>query len=60
MDEEEVIVLVQGNERLYNLQHKGYNNNLVKNNSWKETAGELHAQDKELSRRTQHCWRMAG
>jgi hypothetical protein len=34
--------------------------NLVKNSSWKETAGELHAQDKELSRRTQHCRRMAG
>jgi hypothetical protein len=34
---------------LYNLQHKDYDNNLVKDISWKEIAGELHAQDKELS-----------
>jgi hypothetical protein len=34
---------------LYNLQHKDYDNNLVKDSSWKEIAGELHAQDKELS-----------
>jgi hypothetical protein len=32
--------------------HKDYDNNLVKDSSWKEIAGELHAQDKELSRRT--------
>jgi hypothetical protein len=44
---------------MYNLQHKDYDNNLVKDNFWKEIAGELHAQDKELSR-TQHCRRMAG
>jgi hypothetical protein len=37
-----------------------YDNNLVKDNSWKEIAGEIHAQDKELSRRTQHCRKMAG
>jgi hypothetical protein len=31
------------------LQHKDYDNSLVKQNSWKEiAAGELHAQDKEL------------
>jgi hypothetical protein len=58
MDEEKIIVFVQGHECLYNLQHKDYNN-LVKDNFWKEIAGELHAQDKELSR-TQHCPRMAG
>jgi hypothetical protein len=33
---------------LYNLQHKDYNNNLVKDNCWKEIAGELHAQGQEL------------
>jgi hypothetical protein len=44
---------VQGHECLYNLQHKNYDTNLVKDNSWKEIAGELRAQDKELSRRTQ-------
>jgi hypothetical protein len=44
---------------LYNLQHKGYDNNLVKYNFCKEIAGELHAQDKELPR-TQHCRGMAG
>jgi 5'(3')-deoxyribonucleotidase len=60
MDEKKLIILVQGHECLYNLQHKDNDNNLVKDNSWKERAGELHAQDKELSRRTQHCRRMAG
>jgi hypothetical protein len=60
MDEEKLIILVQGHECLYNLQHKDYDNNLIKDNWWKEIAGELHAQDKELSRITQHCWRMAG
>jgi hypothetical protein len=60
MDEKKLIILVQGHEWLYNLQPKDYDNNLVKDNSWKEIAGELHAQDKELSRRTQHCRRMAG
>jgi 5'(3')-deoxyribonucleotidase len=60
MDDEKLIILVQGHECLYNLQHKDDDNNLVKDNSWKEIAGELHAQDKELSQRTQHCRRMAG
>jgi hypothetical protein len=59
MDEKKVIILLQGHECLYNLQREDYDNNLVKDNSWKEKAGELHAQDKELSR-TQHCRRMAG
>jgi hypothetical protein len=60
MDEKKLIILVQGHECLYDLQHKDYDNNLVKDNRLKEIAGELHAQDKELSRRTQHCRRMAG
>jgi hypothetical protein len=60
MDEKKLIIFVQGHEGLYNLQHRYYDNNLVKDSSWKEIAGELHAQDKELSRRTQHCRRMAG
>jgi hypothetical protein len=51
---------VQGHDCLYNLQHKDYDNNLVKDNSLKEIAEELHTQDKELSRRTQHCRRVAG
>jgi hypothetical protein len=59
MDEEKLIILVQGHECLYNLQHKDHDNNLVKDNFWKETAGELHAQDEKLSW-TQHCRRMAG
>jgi hypothetical protein len=59
MDEKKLI-LVQGHECFYNLQRKDYDNNLVKDSSWKEVAGELHAQDKELSRRTQHCRIMAG
>jgi hypothetical protein len=52
MDEKKLIILVQGHECLYNLLHKDYDNNLVKDRSWKEIAGELNAQDKELSRRT--------
>jgi hypothetical protein len=50
MDEEKLVILVQGHECLCNLQHKDCDNNLVKDNCWKEIAGELHAQDKELSR----------
>jgi hypothetical protein len=46
MDEEKLIIMVQGHECLYNLQHKGYDN-LVKYSSWKEIAGEFNAQDKE-------------
>jgi hypothetical protein len=48
MDEKKLIILEQGHERLYNLQHKDYDNNVVKDSSWKEIAGELHAQYKEL------------
>jgi hypothetical protein len=59
MDEEKLIILVHGHECLYNLQHKDYDN-LVKGNCWKEIAGEIYAQDKDLSQRTQHCRRMAG
>jgi hypothetical protein len=36
MDEEKLIILVQGQECLYNLQHKDYDNNLIKDNCWKE------------------------
>jgi hypothetical protein len=59
MDGERLIVLVQGHECLCNLQYTDCDNSLVKDSSWKGIAGELHAQDKELSRRTQHCRRMA-
>jgi hypothetical protein len=37
-----LIILVQRDECLYNLQHKDYDNSLVKENCWKEIAGELH------------------
>jgi hypothetical protein len=60
MDEEKLIILVQGLECLYNLQHNHYDNNLVKDNYWNEISGELHVQDKKLSRRTQHYRKMAG
>jgi hypothetical protein len=40
MNEEKRIILVQGHECLYNLQHNDYDNNLVKDNCWKEIAGE--------------------
>ena len=47
MNEEKLIILVQGHECMYNLQHKDYDNNLVKDNCWKEIEGEVHAQGKE-------------
>jgi hypothetical protein len=40
MDEEKLIILVQGYECLYNLQHRYYYNKLVKDNFWKEIAGK--------------------
>jgi hypothetical protein len=40
MDEEKLIILVQGHECLYNLQHKNYDNNLVNETCWKEIAEE--------------------
>jgi hypothetical protein len=40
MDEEKLIILVQEYEGLYNLQHKHYDNSLVKGNCWKDIAGE--------------------
>jgi hypothetical protein len=48
MEEEKLIILVQGHECLYNLQRNDYNTNLVKDNCWKEMAGELQAQNKEM------------
>jgi hypothetical protein len=42
MDEEKIIILVQGHVYLYNLQHNDYDNNSVKDNCWKETAGKWH------------------
>ena len=47
MDKKKMIILVQEHECLYNLQHKDYDNNLVKHNCWKEIAGEVYAQGKE-------------
>jgi hypothetical protein len=38
---------VQGHEGLYNLQHQDYDNHLVKDNCWKEIAGEVHAEGRE-------------
>jgi hypothetical protein len=38
--DEKLIILVQGHECLYNLQHNDYDNNLVKDYCWKEIAGE--------------------
>jgi hypothetical protein len=35
MDEEKLTILVQGHKCLYNLWHKDYDNNLVKDNSCK-------------------------
>jgi len=46
---------------LYNFRHKDYDNNLVKDNCWKEIA-EVHAQGKEqatqyfVRHRKAYCW----
>jgi hypothetical protein len=37
-----LIILVQRHECLYNLQHKDYDNSLVKGNCWKEIVGEFN------------------
>jgi 5'(3')-deoxyribonucleotidase len=47
INDEKLIIFVQGNECLYNLQHNDYANSLVKDNCWKEIAGELQAQGKK-------------
>jgi hypothetical protein len=47
LDEEKNIILLQEHEFFYNLQHKDYDNNLVKDNFWKEITGQGHAQGKE-------------
>jgi hypothetical protein len=60
MGDKKLVIFVQGHECLNTLQPKDYDNNLVKYNSWKEIAGEHHAQDKENPRGTQHCRRMEG
>jgi hypothetical protein len=43
MDEKKLIILVHRHECLFNLQHKDYDNNLVKDNRRKEIAVELYA-----------------
>jgi len=47
MDEKKLTILVQEHECLYSLQYKAYDNSLVKDNCWKEIAGEVQAQGKE-------------
>ena len=54
MDEGKLNILVQGHECLYNLRHKDYDNNLVKDNCRKEIAGEVHARGK--NRPHNICW----
>jgi hypothetical protein len=49
MDEEKLIILVQGHEYLYNLQHNDYDNNLVKDNYCKEKAGEWQSRVRETA-----------
>jgi hypothetical protein len=62
IDEEKLSILVQGHECLYNLQHKDYDNHLVKDNCWEEIAGEVHAEGKEQATqyfvhyRNAYCW----
>jgi hypothetical protein len=40
MDEAKLIIWGQGHVCLYNLQQKYYDNNLVNDNCWKDTAEE--------------------
>jgi hypothetical protein len=51
MDGERLIVLVQGHECLCNLQHKDYDNNLVKDDSRKDIAAELMHKIRNLAER---------
>jgi hypothetical protein len=46
MDEEKLIILVQGRDCLYNLQHSHCDNNLVKGNCWMEIAGEWQGRER--------------
>ena len=43
MDEEKLILLVQGYPALYDLSHKDYDNNLIKDNMWEHICKELGA-----------------
>jgi hypothetical protein len=49
MNEEKLIILVRGNECLYNLQRNDYDNNLVNDNCWKEIAGEWQGHDRVVA-----------
>jgi hypothetical protein len=49
MDAEKLVILVQGHECLYNLQHKDDDNNLVKDNCWKETGGKWQGRSRETA-----------
>jgi hypothetical protein len=42
MDEEKLIILVQGRECLCNLQHKDYDKNFVTGKRLKEIGAEIH------------------
>ena len=62
IDEEKLVIFVQGHECLYNLQHKDYDKKLVKDICWKEIAGVVHAQRQEqitqyfVHYRKAYCW----
>jgi hypothetical protein len=43
MDEEKLVLLVQEHECLYNLSNPDYDNNLIKDNVWKDIARHLHS-----------------
>jgi hypothetical protein len=49
MDKEKLIILVQGHECLFNLQHNGYDISLVKDNCWKQIAGEGQGSDRVVA-----------
>jgi hypothetical protein len=49
MDEEKLIILVQGHECLCNLQHNDCDNDLVKDNCCKEIAGEWQGSGKVVA-----------
>ena len=40
--DEEKLILIQGLECLYNLQYDNYDDSLIKDNCWKQTAEEVH------------------
>ncbi|VEN36621.1 unnamed protein product, partial [Callosobruchus maculatus] len=47
VNEDCLIIYVQEHECLYDLKHKDYDNNLIKDNTWREIANKLKSTSEE-------------